>query len=70
MFRTFPFDLKVASKPFSKMLSITNFELEWSLKALPRFPSSLKNLQKTEKYPFQTLRAFAFELKEASKPFP
>ena len=31
--------------------------------------SSHKNLQKTEKYSFQTLRTFVFELKVASKPF-
>ena len=31
--------------------------------------SSLKNLQETEKCPFQTLRTFGFELKVASKPF-
>ena len=31
--------------------------------------SSLKNLQKTEKCPFQTLRILIFKLKAASKPF-
>ena len=31
--------------------------------------SSLKNLQKCEKWPFQTLRTFIFEVKVASKKF-
>ena len=31
--------------------------------------SSLKNLQKTKTFPFQTLKTFVFELKVASKPF-
>ena len=30
---------------------------------------SLKNLQKTKKYPFQTLKTLAFELKVPLKPF-
>ena len=32
--------------------------------------SSLKNLEKSEKSPFETLRKFVFELKVASKSFP
>ena len=31
--------------------------------------SSLKNLQKIENFPFQTLGTFAFDLKVGSKPF-
>ena len=43
--------------------------------ALPHFPRKRFQLRhskiwkKTEKYPFQTLRAFVFKLKLASRPF-
>ena len=58
---TFVFELKVASKPFSNKLPMTKFRF----KTFERFAllsrkivstASLKNLQKTEKCSFQTLR--------------
>ena len=69
---TFVFELNVASKPFSKKLHMTELK---SFRCFASFSpkivstSSIKNLQKTEKCPFQTLRPFVFELKVASKPF-
>ena len=73
MFRTFIFYLKVTSKPFPKNLVMTNFEFTWSGRlslALSEngFNLVTQNLQKSEKYPFQTLRTFSFESKVASKP--
>ena len=71
--RTFVFDLKVASEPFSNKLLMTlnsnDFEGSVLLSQKTFSTSSHKNLQKTEKYSFQTLRTFVFELKVASKPF-
>ena len=74
MAKTFVFDLNVASKPFSTKLPITDFWLNCSWKLWLAFPESIsisspKNLQKTKKCPFQTLRTFLFELKVPSKPF-
>ena len=72
--RTFVFDLKVASEPFSnkllcQTLNSNNLEGSVLLSQKTVSTSSHKNLQKTEKYSFQTLRTFVFELKVASKPF-
>ena len=72
--RTFVFELKVGSKPFSKKIPMTKFDLNRSERFVSLFQnmvtaSSLKNLQKTEKYLFHTLRTFVFQLKVASKPF-
>ena len=74
MLGTFVFDLKIASKLFSKKLPMTNLEFYSPWKLSLAFPemvsiSSLKNLRKTEKCLFQTLRTFVFEFKVASKPF-
>ena len=73
MQRTFAFDLKVTSKPFSKKLSMTNFEftLSWGLCLV--FPENgfnfvTQNCAKNWKWSLQTLRIFVFELKLASKP--
>ena len=60
-FRTFVFYLKVASKPFSKTIAMTNFGFKWSWRFCLTFREiastlSLKNLQKTEKCYFQRFR--------------
>ena len=69
------FELKVASKPFSKKLPITNLDLN----SLPHFASlsqkmvsasSIKNLQKTKKCYFQMPTILVLMLKEASKLWP
>ena len=72
--RTFVFDLKVASEHFlisflCQTLNSNNLEGSVLLSQKTVSISSHKNLQKTEKYSFQTLRTFVFELKVASKPF-
>ena len=59
--RTFVFDLKIASKPFPKKFPMTNFDLN-NFERFASLPQKmvlillLKNLEKTEKCPFQTLR--------------
>ena len=74
MLRTFIFDLKFDSEPFFKKFLMTNFEfngLEGFVSHSQKTVSfsSLKNLQKSEKFPFQMLKTFFSELKVASKPF-
>ena len=61
-------------KTFPKKLPVTKFEFKsiqssvlLSQKTVST--SSLKNMQKTEKWPFRTLRAFVGKLKVASKAF-
>ena len=46
-----------------------NFERFASISQKTVSTSSLKSLQKTEKYAFEMLRTFVFELKVPSKPF-
>ena len=76
--RTFAFELKVTSKPFSKNIlrsflwpnfDLSSFERLASLSQKIVSTSSLKNLQKIEKCSFHTLRTFVFELEVTSKPF-
>ena len=71
---TYAFDLKVVSKPFSKMLSMSNLGFTQSCMLSLASPKnifttcSLKNVQKKLKSHFQTLRTFVFDFKVASKP--
>ena len=70
--RTVVFDLKLASKPFSKMLPVTNFGFKQGFATLPKKTVSTpshENLQKTEKCHSQTLRTLVFDFKVASKRF-
>ena len=58
------------SKPISKKVPMTKFLFKQFLMLFLTFLIlPLKNLQKTENYPFQVLRTFVFDLKVASKPF-
>ena len=66
------FGLKATSKPFSKkflspMFDLNKFKCFASLFQITVLTSSFKNLQKTEKYPFQTHRTFIFQLQVAWK---
>ena len=66
--RTFAFELKGALKPFSKKLPITKFRFKQFWTLCLTFPkmvstSSQKDLQNIEKWSFQTLRTFGFDLK-------
>ena len=72
--RTFVLNFKVASKPFSKMLPMTNLGFKWFWRLLL---TSLENdfnfltqkLAKNWKMPFQRFGTFVFDLKVASRPF-
>ena len=72
---TFVFELSLASKQFSKMLPMTNFEFKWSWRLCIAFPESGFNFvtqtlaKKTRKCPCQRLATLAFELKVAPKPY-
>ena len=67
--RTFVSDIKVTWKTFTMIIS--EFKQFWTLWiAFPEisFNVFLKNLQKSEKCYFETLRIFIFDIKVASKP--
>ena len=71
---TFVFGLQVAQNGFLISLlwpksDLNSPERFVSLSKKTISTSSLKNLQKTEKWFFQTLWTFVFELKVAPKPF-
>ena len=65
MLRTFDFDLKVVSKPFSKKLPPANFEFKWfegsaSLSQETVSTSSLKNCKQTENFFFPNAQNIRF----------
>ena len=69
--RTFVFELKTASKHFSKKLPTTKFWIKQIWTLCLSFPEygfnfvSQKHAKKLKKCSFQTLRTFVFELKVA-----
>ena len=71
---TYAFDLKVVSKPFSKMLSMSNLGFTQSCMLSLASPKNIFNLftekcaKKKLKSHFQKLRTFVFDFKVASKP--
>ena len=75
MLKIFVFYLKDTSKPFSKKLTVTNFEFKLSWSLFLSFAENVFNLitqtfaKKLKNVLFQMPRTFAFELKIASKPF-
>ena len=71
MLRTFVFDLRVMSKPFSEKLPATIIEFKSSRRLIFTFPENGFNFltqkfaKKTEKCSFQMLRTVVFECKVA-----
>ena len=73
-FRTFVFQINVASKPFSKKLATIKFSLKQFSTLSLTFPENgfnfvTQKFAKNWKVSFSKFRTFVFELKVASKPF-
>ena len=67
MLRTFVFDLKVVSKPFSTKLPMTNYEFKWCWRLSLAFLENGFNFAKNWKVPFSNTRKKRFWAQDSFK---